>query len=712
MKITRSLIAAFVLLLSAQALGFAQQNEPGFTLEQVLSSPFPSDLVAAPTGERVAWVFDAQGRRNIWVAQGPQFQARQLTRYDQDDGQEITDVAFTHDGRWIIYVRGGSPNQAGEIPNPTSDAAGAQQAVYAVSWDNGRVKQLGEGHTPVVSPTGDQIVFSKDGQLWVVELAEGSEPHQFFVARGTNASPVWSPDGRLLAFVSQRGDHSFIGIFDPAKRTVNYLAASVDRDSYPRWSLDGKRLAFVRQSARGGQPRSMSEETPDPWAIMVADLATRTAREVWRSGNKLTDSLPRLAGQNLLQWFYGPYGDEQLVFASEADGWMRLYSIAVGNPDDLQPITQPNAEVEHIAMTPDRREIIFSSNRANIDRRTLWRGTGNAALAITPVEKIAWSPVVTGDGKYIVYFSSDERQPAMPYVMARPEKLTEGSSRPIATESLPKDFPASKLVAPQSAIFKSADGVEVHGQLFLPPNATPGTRLPAVVFMHGGPVRQMLLGWHYLYYYHNSYAFNQYLASRGYAVLSVNYRSGIGYGRAFREAPKRGARGASEYQDVLAAAHYLRGRSDIDPAKIGLWGGSYGGYLTALGLARNSDLFAAGVDLHGVHDWSLRISSAPWIDYGNQDARKVARESSPVASIATWRSPVLLIHGDDDRNVAFSQTVDLVHRLREQKVTFEQLIFPDEVHDFLLHRDWLAAYAAAADFFDRYLKNGKTSAQT
>jgi dipeptidyl aminopeptidase/acylaminoacyl peptidase len=222
--------------------------------------------------------------------------------------------------------------------------------------------------------------------------------------------------------------------------------------------------------------------------------------------------------------------------------------------------------------------------------------------------------------------------------------------------------------------------------------------------MHGGPSRQMLAGWHYMYYYHNAYAFNQYLASLGYAVLSVNFRSGIGYGRAFRMAPKRGARGASEYQDVVAAARFLRGRTDIDDKRIGLWGGSYGGYLTALGLARDSDLFAAGVDMHGVHDWSQRISGASWIDYNSRDAQKVALEASPVGSVQRWRSPVLLIHGDDDRNVSFSQTVDLVRRLREQNVEFEQIVFPDDVHDFLLHRHWLRAYAAAADFFERKLK--------
>ena len=154
----------------------------------------------------------------------------------------------------------------------------------------------------------------------------------------------------------------------------------------------------------------------------------------------------------------------------------------------------------------------------------------------------------------------------------------------------------------------------------------------------------MLLGFHYMEYYHNAYAMNQYLASKGYTVLSVNYRLGIMYGRAFREPPKSVWRGASEYQDVVAGAKFLQTLDNVDPQRIGLWGGSYGGFLTAMGLARNSDIFKAGVDFHGVHDWAIflpmwadNVEAAPDI----KEARELAFKSSPVASIANWRSPVL-----------------------------------------------------------------------
>ncbi len=709
MRIIRSLALLCAVSLSVCALNFAfdssratAQQGGGFTLEQVLSSPFPSDLVAAPTGDRIAWLFNAEGKRNVWVAEGPDFKARQLTQYNDDTGQEITDLEFAHDGKWLLFVRGGNENSAGEIPNPTSDPSGVAQAIYAVSWDAGRVKKLADGNSPLTSPTDNRIVFNKDGQIHVVEIADGSEPHQYFVARGNNTSPQWSPDGNKLAFVSNRSSHSFIGVFDSGKNSIKYIAPSVDRDTTPRWSLDGKRLAFVRQPARGNQPRPIFQDLPDPWAIMVADVETGAAREIWRSGNRPEDSPPRMAGENMLQWA----AENRLVFTSEQDGWMHLYSISAQGGQPLL-LTPGECEYEQMTLTPDKREIIYSSNCGDIDRRHLWRVSvaDGKVRSLSSGEGIEWNPALTTNGAHLAFFAADARRPAVLRVMP----ASGGAARNVAAETFPKDFPAAKLVTPQQVIFKAADSLNIHGQLFLPANARAGEKLPAVIFMHGGPVRQMFLGWHNRYYYHNAYAFNQYLASRGYAVLSVNFRLGVGYGRAFRQAKNGGGRGASEYQDIVAAANFLRARGDIDQSKIGLWGGSYGGYLTALGLARNSDLFACGVDIHGVHDWSLRISGATWVDYGDRDAVKIARESSPIGSVDKWRSPVLLIHGDDDRNVAFSQTVDLARRLRDQQVEFEQIVYPDEIHDFLLHRHWLEIYDAAAKFFDKHLKGARTA---
>ncbi len=690
---------------SVLALLCAARAKAQFTLEQAMSAPFPSDLVAAPSGNRIAWAIDAQGRRNIWVAEGPDFAARQLTHYDEDDGQEISELRFSADANTVIYVRGGDKNAAGQIPNPTSNPAGAEQVIWAVGFAGGEPRKIDSGSSPQVSSRG-WLAYGKEGQIWIAPL-DGSATAQRLYARGQNHAPAWSPDGGALAFVSSRGDHSFIALYDVTSKSIRFLAPSVDSDSLPKWSPDGKRLAFVRRPA---VPRDTPEgyfiapDRPQPWAIWIAQPASGSAKEIWRSTPALEGSFPQMAegtGGGVLNWAAG----NGLVFPSEQDGWQHLYAIAAdgGTP---QLLTPGNCEVEQWTFSPDKAAVVFNSNCQDVDRRHLWRVnvSGGPPERLTTGEGIEWGPAVLSDGKTLAYFASDARQPARPFVRA-----LEGKTNPkqLAPESLPAGFPAANLTVPQQVIFPSPGGLSIHAQLFLPPGINPGEKRPAVIFLHGGPIRQMLLGWHYMYYYSNAYAMNQYLASRGYIVLAVNYRSGIGYGRAFREAPGRAGRGATEYQDVVAAGLYLRGRSDVDTRRIGLWGGSYGGLLTAMGLGRNSDLFAAGVDLHGVHDWPTDNWDGKNIP---PDLNRLAHESSPVTAVDTWRSPVLFIHGDDDRNVYFTQTVDLAARLRTRGIEVEQLIFPDEVHDFLLHRDWLAAYRAAAGFFDRRLK-GRASSQ-
>jgi dipeptidyl aminopeptidase/acylaminoacyl peptidase len=700
----RIAIAIFpvVLIVLASQLVLASN----FTLEQVLSSPFPSDLVASKSGDKVAWVFDHKGKRNIWVAEAPAFSGRQVTRYDKDDGQEIAEPVFSPDGNWIAYVRGGPPNGEKEIPNPTSDPAGAKQEVWLVNVRSGATVRVGEGSSPMFSPRGDRLIFDREDRLWAASVPAGAArvtgpAKKMFEIRGGVASPSWSPDGSRLAFVSSRGDHSFIAIFEPALSRIRFLEPGVDRDIMPRWSLDGNRIAYVRLF-NVVDTFNADKERLLPWSIRVVDVARGVGKEIWKSGNGEMDSFSRLPmGDNQLQWAAG----DRIVFASEKDGWAHMYSIP-STGGHVAELTPGNYEVENVAWSPDRSFMIVASNAREINFRHLWKVnlTGGEPQQITEGPTIEMYPVMVNGGKQIAFMHATPTRPLLPYITSGQPSSAESieATKPLAPQALLSGFPATQLVEPEQVTFRAADGMEIHGQLFKPKNSS--GRAPAVVFMHGGPIRQMLPAWHYSYYYHNSYAFNQYLASRGYVVLSVNFRSGIGYGRSFREAKHRGPRGASEYQDIVAAGKYLRSRSDVEGKRIGLWGGSYGGYLTAMGLARDSDLFAAGVDIHGVHDWSTRVGAAPW---ATGDLIKLGRESSPISSVEKWKSPVLLIHGDDDRNVAFSQTVELVRKLRERGVEFEELVFPDDVHDFLRHENWLRLFHAAADFFDRKLRRAQ-----
>src|SRR5256714_9422053 len=167
-KPSRECVLALALLAPA-ALG-AQQ--PVFTLDQVMSPPFPDELVAAPAGGAVAWVFNARGARNIWVAAPPDYRGKAVTSFAEDDGQELADLRWTPDGRAIVYVRGGGPNEKGEYPNPRSLVAGVEQVVWIVAATGGTPRRVGEGHSPAVSPKGDPVAFVPHRQAWSASPGE------------------------------------------------------------------------------------------------------------------------------------------------------------------------------------------------------------------------------------------------------------------------------------------------------------------------------------------------------------------------------------------------------------------------------------------------------------------------------------------------------------------------------------------------------------
>jgi dipeptidyl aminopeptidase/acylaminoacyl peptidase len=682
-------------------------------MEQVKSYPFPNELTAAATGRRIAWAFNEKGARNIWVAEGPAFTARQLTHYTVDDGQELTSVSISADGKWVTYVRGGEhgSNWDDRMPiNPTLSPVAPKMEVWTVAFAGGEPKSLGEGDMPRISPKSDAVAFERNRQLWVAPVDGSGPAKQLFTARGENGDARWSPDGSRLAFVSSRGDHAFIGIYTNESTPLLFVAPSTARDESPRWSPDGRQIAFVRRPGAGGAPDSILVQRHDPWTIWVGDATTGEGRRIYESPKTLRGSAPSTEGETNLHWAAGG----RIAFLSYMDGWPHLYSIPATGGEPLL-LTPGKYMAEYIKLSPDGKYLVFAGNAGgdadDIDRRHVVRAPVDRAdpQVITPGMGLEWTPVVTGDGATLAFIGATPQRPPLPMVVP----VAGGAPRLVAEDRVPRDFPAAQLVTPKKVVYRTPDGLSVHAQLFDAGGSGPR---PAVIYVHGGPPRQMLLGWHYSDYYSNAYAMNQYLASLGYVVLSVNYRLGIGYGYEFHRPPNAGVQGASEYLDVKAGAEYLRGLPQVDRRRIGIYGGSYGGFLTALALGRNSDLFAAGVDIHGVHDWTgerarpllePRYEKAPDV----QRALDVAWRSSPVSSVATWRSPVLLIHGDDDRNVRFSQTVDLVQRLAAKGVPFEEIVIPDDTHHFMRHANQVRVNAAIAEYFERKLKGAATASR-
>jgi dipeptidyl aminopeptidase/acylaminoacyl peptidase len=678
---------------------------PQATLSQFLSYPFTTQLVSAQRNSIIGWVETLNGVRNIWVADGPSFEPRRITSGTADDGQELTGLAFAPDGSRIVWVRGGDHDAnwaaAGNLqPNPTSSTEQPHLTIWSAATTGGAPVRVAEGDSPTLSSSG-RLAFVKDNQAWVASPDGTGTPHQLFFDRGHIQSLTWSPDGSRLAFVSYRSDHSFVGIYSSDDQPILWLAPSSSMDETPVWSPDGHRIAFTRRQWEGPAYDALANNAPRPWAIRVADTTTGTALEVWHSPNTPEGSFPALPDGVGLDWGAG----DRLVFRAEMDGWGHLYSVpAIGGTATL--LTPGHFLVEHVCLSQDRRWLLYSANEGALDgddgRRHVFRVAVDrpGPIALTSGTGLQWTPI--GAGKTDIAFVA-----ATATAPPRVHVATLEGNNDRALSQAPTDFQAAWLTVPKPVTFRSADGLTLHGQLF---DASGGqARKPGVIFVHGGPPRQMLLGWSYMEYYSNAYAVNQYLASRGFVVLSVNYRLGIGYGRAFQHAADVGAHGASEYRDVLAGAHFLQGLPAVDANRLGIWGGSYGGFLTALALARDSATFKAGVDWHGVHDWTssrdvYRGSAGSYDEKPTAADEKLSFESSPVADVSRWKSPVLLIQGDDDRNVHFRQMVELANRLDRQGVAYEELVFPNEIHDFLRHDTLLKADAATADFLERQLQ--------
>ncbi len=677
----KNLIVPFFLLTNVV---FAQTS-----LEQFLSYPIESGFTASADGKNIAWVINDLGKRNVMIRTGTDL-PRALTDYQQDDGQEISQLAFSPNGTKVIFVRGGGANRQGQNPNPASLTEGTEQAIYFKDLSSKTLpSKITQGHSPIFYPDGLKILFAKGGQIYETGLDINAAPKQLFVARGSNHTPKFSPLGNDVLFTSDRGDHSFVGIYSLVTKKIKWVSPDISNDDFPVWSADGKQVAFIRtDGAKINEQRNYLDG--ERFSIWLADAESLIGKVIWKSPSD--DGGFAQGTPKPLSWTSG----SRILFYSEHTGWNHIFSM---NPDggDVKDITPGDGEVETFCLDAAGQNIYFDGNREDIDRRHIWKSNvvSGSPVAVTTGEGIEMYPAFGGVNLYC--FRSTINSPK---VLTRIDEVKKATVPVNIIKAA--SFSAVSFVKPEQVIFKAADGTTIHGQLFIDRKIS-GKRA-GLVYMHGGPQRQMLLGFHYGDYYSNAYAFNQYLASQGYAVVSVNYRDGIGYGRDFRRAQNQGPRGASEYQDVVAAAKFLQLLPEIDGTKIGLWGGSYGGYLTAMGLSRNPELFKAGVDFHGVHDWSFDGQDATNLWGVTKNEKDLALKSSPVSDLSKWKAPVLFVHGDDDRNVNFQQTIDLVGKLRDKNVPVELLVLPDEIHFFLRYEDWTKAFNASKDFFDRKLK--------
>ena len=655
--------------LALAAPAAAQRDPPA----EALALPQASGLAGARDLPFFAWIQYEAGVRNIWVAARGQ-PARRLTAYSEDDGQELSDLVLSNDGATLAYVRGGDeefPDQE-RLPNTGSAPFTPAQQVYLLAADGGAPLAIGQGHAPSFSRDGTHLAFTRRGEIWL--WTRGSEARRIAKVEGDVDRLTWSPDGTRLLFSEDRDDHSLVVLLDADGRRLRYLDPGLGQSVEPIFSPDGRQIAFIRFVS---PPPGAAADGASYWSIRIVDVATGEARTLWAAPPGQGGRYYGTRSRNLF-WSRGG----QILFPWEQRGWLNVYALDATRGGAPRALTAGPFEIETFLLDPTRDALIYATNTN--DRPSIWRRSleSGAVSLLNRNEDMLFFPTLAGDT--LAALATNVSSPAHPV-------LLDGRETPLAPVPV-----AAGFVAPEPVLFRAADGLMLHGQLF---HARGAGRHPALVYVHGGPRRQMLPGFHTSGYYSKDYVMNQRLAALGYEVLSVNYRSGTGYGLAFRDAPETGREGASEYRDVLAAGRWLAARRDVDPARIGIWGGSWGGYLTALALARNSDLFAAGVDLHGVHNL-LRPLPNSLSPAAQEHARQIQWDSSPLGAIDRWRSPVLLIHGDDDHNVDFAQSLLLARELTARHITYRELVFPNERHAFFRHESWLRALRAAETFFD------------
>ncbi|MHB9879157.1 S9 family peptidase [Pacificimonas sp. ICDLI1SI03] len=662
-----------------------------------LDFPMATDISAADA-PALSWLMRQGNDSSLMFARAPDFEAVKLFSQSDVDGQPITSIATAPNGEYVAFHTGVPFNGSGEAFNPADLIEAPSATLWLIETKAGaKPIKIGVGFNPKFSPDGKRMLYRQGNDLWAVNLENPSSEPTVLVPGGAGFNQgLWSDDGKTLFFVQDRGGWSFLGKYTLGADRVEWLVTGPNRLSSPVLSPDGQTIAYLRWPAR---EHTISYDLTEnqAFAVETVDLETGEVRTLYepdgKAGSQMSDD-----PEGHLRWA----DDRNIVVRSEEDGWARLYAIprSGGPASALTPTDCEVAESEIVASD----SLFVIHNCENIDTRQLSRITVSTAQerAIPGDDVVMGLARTVGDGGYVAFTGSDEENAPLLRILNLGSGNLELAEAP-ADYGYAHDFAAP---APEVVRITASDGATVPAQLFRPSTEGPH---PALIYVHGGPPRQMFPAFHFGSYYAGDFAMNRRLAELGYLVVSINYRSGVGYGREFREAPGRAWRGASEYADVLGAGRWLEQHQDVDPERIGIWGGSYGGLLTAQALARDSDLFAAGVAVHGVYDWSWpsptpgHQNPSKLFGVGEAD-RPLAFQSSPLGAIDGWTSPVLLVSGDRDMNVDVRETIDLHQKLSDKGVDVRTVILPGEAHDLIQHSSWERLWQESSRFFAAKLR--------
>lgn len=671
-------------------------NGPALTLDDVLDLRYLGKWAWAPVGGRLAWLWDDGGVQNLWLGDPATGDVRKLT--DAKDG--VSDFAWRPETAELAYV------QDGDLWLGSPDEA---------RWYSTRlVMSRKDRHSQLAwSPGGQLLTYGCAGSAWVYDTAKGEHrelklPGKLAAGFQVTGGLAWSKDSGLIAFgfISEHGLPS-VGIVTADGKPV---WRNLDRDIAGAHVWVDELTLLYRVSSK---------------LSMVVDTYLVTLTPPGADGSTFAADL-KLIHHSDGDGRGSDYGGAtlpspdggQILLLLEDDGWAHHYVYDRGT-GELEQVTFGQCEDfghagDQAIWSPDGQYVIYASNRAGAGYRHLWAlevATGENRQ-LTTGETTDVQPHISPDGKQLAFVRCDVFRHTDIWVA--PWQAPQQAKQ--LTFGMPAGWTQANQVKAEEVTYEGALGWKIHAQLYRPHGFAPGAerRYPALVWVHGGPIRQMRPTWHPMRSYALFHAYHQYLLHKGYVVLVINFRGGIGYGREFRHGLYH-KMGVDDVTDVVQAGRYLKALPYVDPERIAVWGLSYGGYMTLHCLTQYPEEFAMGINIAGIWDFSQWTK---WVQrkhgrgggfqafFGGEpeDRPDLYAQGSPCTFKQGLKRPLINVQGTDDANVDFEQMDRIVLDCVAMGAEYEAYYYPKEVHTFRHKRTWRDAFPKMEREFEKRLK--------